>query len=205
MTGMSGAGVLPAGQYALLSKIQLELRRELQHTELGNQVTTELTERGLVLHLPTDGLLFDRGSADLKPATRCLLTAIGPSLRRITNPIRVEGHTCDLPIRSALFPSNWELSARRATNVLLYLITRASVSPDRAAAVGYGDTRPRVPNRDEGSRRHNRRVDIVLQAGPDMTAPPLADVGSAREYLTYLGGAAYELAARLAGAQSGPP
>ena len=82
-------------------------------------------------------------------------------LAGLDNPIRVEGHTCNLPIHTARFASNWELSGQRALNVLTFLISRG-IKADRLSAVAYADTRPLVPNVDEAHRRLNRRVDLVI-------------------------------------------
>ena len=84
----------------------------------------------------------------------------------LPNRVRIEGHTCDLPIHTARYPSNWELSAQRAINVLTYLV-RKGIDPSRLSAVGYADTRPIVPNIDEEHRRKNRRVDIVIEGALD--------------------------------------
>ena len=76
--------------------------------------------------------------------------------------VRIEGHTDDLPIRNMIYPSNWELSAARAANVVRALI-KSGVTESRLAAVGYADTHPLAPNRDVESRSANRRVEIFLQ------------------------------------------
>ena len=81
----------------------------------------------------------------------------------------VEGHTCDLPINTPQFPSNWELSAARACAVMVFLIRQCEIAPEHISATGYGATRPRVPNTSEANRRRNRRVDIVIV--PDESMP----------------------------------
>jgi chemotaxis protein MotB len=77
----------------------------------------------------------------------------------------VEGHTCNLPIRTPQFPSNWELSAARASRVVRFLIEEYDITQKRLGAVGYADTRPVKPNDSESHRRRNRRVDIVILTG----------------------------------------
>jgi chemotaxis protein MotB len=190
-------GVLPAGQSALLKQVETDVRERLKRVGLSDSVQMEMTDRGLVLHLPADGLLFDRGSAELKPTTRQVLAAIAPSLQTIPNDVRIEGHTCDLPIRSLLFPSNWELSARRATNVLVAFITSHDLPPARMAAVGHGPTRPLAPNTRESNRKRNRRVDIVVVAEKSAPPVPVGGPSGTKQYLNYLGSAAYEMAAEL--------
>ena len=75
--------------------------------------------------------------------------------------MRIEGHTDDLPIHTERFPSNWELSTTRATNVLKFLISQG-LAGEKLSAVGYGEFRPIVVNDSEENRKKNRRVDIVL-------------------------------------------
>jgi hypothetical protein len=93
---------------------------------------------------------------------RQILDALGPSLRAARSPLCIEGHTCDLPINTARFPSNWELSAQRATNVMVYLIRKHRIGPEHICAVGYADTRPLTADRSRAARKRNRRVDIVV-------------------------------------------
>jgi len=80
-----------------------------------------------------------------------------------SNDIRVEGHTDDLPIRTAQFPSNWELATGRALSVLKYAVDRAGIMPQKLSAVGYGEFRPIVPNDSEANRSLNRRVVILIE------------------------------------------
>jgi len=91
-----------------------------------------------------------------------ILDEVAPILADIPNHIRVEGHTDDVPISTAQFPSNWELSTARATNVLQYLLEGEVVDPDQLTAAGYGEYRPVASNETEEGRAQNRRVDIVL-------------------------------------------
>ena len=129
--------------------------------ELAGATDIFMDERGLVVSFK-EKLFFDIGSAEIKPEARDLLRRVGEILRRGKNQIRVEGHTCDLPIRTDRFPSNWELSVSRATNVTRFLIEQAGVTPERLAATGYAEFRPIAPNDSEENRVKNRRVDIVL-------------------------------------------
>ena len=81
---------------------------------------------------------------------------------QIPNYIRIEGHTDNLPINTGKFPSNWELSALRATSVMHLLQEEAGISPERLSVIGYGEYRPLVPNIDAASQARNRRVDVVI-------------------------------------------
>ncbi|MGB3985550.1 MAG: OmpA family protein, partial [Limnochordia bacterium] len=87
---------------------------------------------------------------------------IGPILKDIPNPIRIEGHTDNLPIKTAQFPSNWELSVHRATSVIRYMVEELDFDPTKLSAAGYGEYRPVRPNDSAENRAMNRRVDIVI-------------------------------------------
>jgi len=126
-----------------------------------SKVSISVTQRGLVVSLKEAGF-FDSGSATLKQSSFSLLNDVVTSLASYSNSVRVEGHTDNIPISSASFPSNWELSTARATNVLQYLTKQEDFDPARISAAGYGEYRPVADNGDEEGRGKNRRVDIVL-------------------------------------------
>ncbi|HTT28721.1 MAG TPA: OmpA family protein [Solirubrobacteraceae bacterium] len=128
----------------------------------ANKVQSVIERRGLVVRVLTDNLLFDSGSATLQPGADQLLTEVAQLLNLDpTHPITVEGHTDNQPIATAQFPSNWELSTARATNVVRFLISRG-VNRYRLGAVGYADLHPIASNATAAGRAHNRRVEIVL-------------------------------------------
>jgi chemotaxis protein MotB len=129
---------------------------------LGSRLQTTVARRGLVVRLLTDKVLYDSGSATLNTAASPLLDRIAQLLRtEFDHPIVVEGHTDDEPIHSGAFPSNWELSAARATTVVRFLI-RDGVAPGRLAASGYDSMHPLTTNATSAGRSRNRRVEIVL-------------------------------------------
>lgn len=118
-----------------------------------------LVERGVVLRFPGE-ILFDLGKAELKPEAKELLDKIVPVLKEnYLYSVWVEGHTDNLPIYTEKFPSNWELSAARAVNVVKYL-ERRGLEKERLFAVGYGEYRPLLPNDTPEHRAFNRRVEI---------------------------------------------
>ncbi|KLU40597.1 MAG: OmpA/MotB family protein [Limnochordia bacterium] len=123
----------------------------------------EMDERGVTIRF-SDQVFFDLGRAELKPEAIGILKDVGPILRELPNPIRVEGHTDNLPISTAQFPSNWELSVHRATNVIRYLIEEQGFDPRKLSAVGYSEYRPLRPNDSAENRALNRRVDIVIMS-----------------------------------------
>lgn len=151
--------------------IQIEMREmevilkrfqeEIEKTGVGNRVSVEMDERGIVFRF-ADTVLFDLAKADLRPESRQVLDEVALLLKTTSNPIRVEGHTCNLPIHTERFASNWELSTARATTVVRYFIEKHGISPERLQAAGYGEYRPIAPNDTEEGRRQNRRVDVVL-------------------------------------------
>ena len=128
----------------------------------GDKVQTIIERRGLVVRVLTDNLLFASGSATLQSGADQLLDEVAQLLNLDpSHPITVEGHTDNQPIATAQFPSNWELSTTRATNVVRFLISR-SVSAYRLGAVGYADLHPIASNATAAGRAQNRRVEIVL-------------------------------------------
>jgi chemotaxis protein MotB len=149
-------------EQASFVKLQHELNAYARSHGFANQVQAIIEERGLVVRVLTDKLLFDSGSAQLQPAGAPLLSEIA-SLLNVdhSHPITVEGNTDNQPIHSAQFPSNWELSTDRATMVLRFLIGHGVAAP-RLAATGYADLHPLASNATAPGRAKNRRVDIVL-------------------------------------------
>ena len=122
----------------------------------------EIDERGLVVHIVADAVLFDAEQAVLRPEGRQILGAVAPTLRELPNELRIEGHANHLPVSpGGPWPSNWELSAYRATTVLRHL-EGAALPGNRMAAAGYSSTRPLVPETDPAAISVNRRVDIVV-------------------------------------------
>ncbi len=154
----TGHGVLKLGD---LRMIQRQVEEQFETKERGEEVLTEVTERGLVVHI-VESALFDVASADLQPRAMELLDLIYEEIKDTPNHIRVEGHTDDLQINTARFPSNWELSGARATEVVRYFIDEHNMPPGRISALGYGEYRPIRPNNSIENRATNRRVDIVI-------------------------------------------
>ena len=109
-----------------------------------------------------DFLLFDFGKADINSGGLAFLDKLAVLIQKIPHPVRVEGHTDNVPIHTARFPSNWELSIARAVSVVKYFAESGKINPQRLSAVGYGETRPLVPNDSPANRTRNRRVEIVL-------------------------------------------
>jgi chemotaxis protein MotB len=122
----------------------------------------EIDDRGLVVHIVADQVLFDAEEAVLRPEGGAILSAVAPTLLALPNDLAVEGHANHLPVsRGGAWPSNWELSAYRATTVVRYL-AGDGVPEARMSADAYGSTRPLVPVTDRNAITVNRRVDIVV-------------------------------------------
>ncbi|MES2771835.1 MAG: flagellar motor protein MotD [Pseudomonadota bacterium] len=141
------------------------------------------TSRGVSIEI-NDGVLFAPGQALLQSSSSKAMQAIAQVLAAEEFPITIEGHTDDTPISTAQFPSNWELSALRATTVLR-LFVGAGVLPTRLTAIGYADTRPVDANAQPEGRLRNRRVTILVDSAvPEKAAtldlkvtpaPPMQD------------------------------
>lgn len=134
---------------------------EQSSTRLGDYIVIVAQERGLVISIK-DTLLFASASDQLTPTARQIIAKVGTALVMVPNYIRVEGHTDNLAINTEKFPSNWELSALRAANVMHVLVNDSGIAPERLSVVGYGEYRPLVPNQDVVGQARNRRVDIVV-------------------------------------------
>lgn len=118
--------------------------------------------RGVTIEI-NDSVLFAPGQALLQQPLAKAMRAIADVLVPTDFPITIEGHTDNVPIKTAQFPSNWELSAVRATTVLR-LFADAGVSAERLVAIGYADTRPVEPNILAEGRARNRRVTILIES-----------------------------------------
>lgn len=150
-------------------EVQDHIKRALQNA-LTQQEYSEAIEDvrhdtlGVRIQL-TASALFPLASAELKESAASALDKIGQILKNSGRRIVVEGHTDDRPIHTDRFPTNWELSASRATKIIRYLISRHEMAADKLTAVAYGDQRPIVPNDSGKNRARNRRIEILVITG----------------------------------------
>ena len=126
-------------------------------------VTMHMTSEGLVISLREAGF-FASGSADVQQSSREALAEIAATLPQ--GPIRVEGHTDNIPIHNQQFATNWELSSGRASTIARFLLEHGSLKPTELMAAGYAEFHPVAPNDTEDGRGKNRRVDIILLTHP---------------------------------------
>ncbi len=172
----------PDQDQALLKRLQQQLGSDLR----SRDIDIRQQERGLVISLKDD-ILFAPGSAELSPEARRTLDVLVSRLsgalgQQDARPIRVEGHTDNTPIATARYPSNWELSTARATNIVRYLVDSRRLPPGRLSAAGYGEYKPVENNSSIEGKQKNRRVDIVvLNAYTAQQEPPPLDSKSVEE------------------------
>ena len=126
----------------------------------------------MLIALESD-VLFDSGKTNLKPAGQTALAKVAQVLAGITDrKYQVAGHTDDVPIHTARFPSNWELSTARAVEVVNFLIANG-MKPQQVSAAGFGEFDPVAANDSPEHRAQNRRIEIVLQ--PNLSELPSLD------------------------------
>jgi chemotaxis protein MotB len=125
-------------------------------------VDINTTKRGVVIDIRASSL-FKTGEAEIQPGALAVLRQVAAVLKNEQLPIEVEGHTDDIPIKTAQYPSNWELSSARASSVVRMMIDNG-VPGERMAAVGLASNHPLVPNDSPEHRDRNRRVSITIMA-----------------------------------------
>ncbi len=140
-----------------------EIKRVLEEEGLSDQVQVEADATGIHVRLG-DNIMFDVGKAELKASAFPVLNAIADLVHnKQFKEIFVEGHTDNVPIHTAKYPTNWELSTARALSVVRYLHYVKGIDAAKLAAVGYGEYRPLVPNTTAANRAKNRRVEIYIR------------------------------------------
>jgi len=125
-------------------------------------VQVVITSKGIAVRILTP-LLFDQGMAELRPQGLPFLAKIFDLAKDWENRIRIVGHTDDIPVKNALYESNWELSFTRARNVMKFAVNYSKMPPERFSIVGYGEYRPAFPNDYEENRKKNRRIEIFIE------------------------------------------
>lgn len=165
-TAAASSGVLPAAraEATRLEDVQKQIQQQLDAAGLGASVHMSITDRGLVIGLVADDVFFAPASAQLTPTALRVLDAIAPTLVALPDQVSVEGHANVLPV-SGRYPTNWELSADRATQVLRHFVETNGLPPNRVQAVGFGDARPVPGVTGAQALVVDRRVDVVVLSG----------------------------------------
>jgi len=158
-----------------------------QEKQLRERLSKELTDKNVEIEQlkgqlsvrMLDKIVFKSGSADILPQGTEVLDKLADAIKDSTDTIRVEGHTDDTPISDKLkvkYPSNWELSAARASAVARYFETKHFINPKRLESLGFSMYHPMAPNDSDENKQRNRRVEIVLKpaAEPEPAKEPAA-------------------------------
>ncbi|MGC1520386.1 MAG: flagellar motor protein MotD [Steroidobacteraceae bacterium] len=177
-----------------LIRMQRQVQDAMQSLIDAKLVTVRRENMWLEIEINAD-ILFPSGSGEFTTAAEPVLDKLAEVLKPFPNPIRVEGHTDDRPIKTTLFPSNWELSAARAASVV-HQFTRQGVDPLRLEIVGFGQFHPRQSNDTSEGRNANRRVVILVleevmpgatttmrtnEHTPDNVTPPGVDIAESND------------------------
>ena len=138
-----------------------KIEEEIKKMNVDQKINVVKDQRGVVIRV-VDNLAFDTGQAEILPEFAQKLDAVAKVIIPLPNSIQIEGHTDNLPIKTPVYPSNWELSTSRAASIARYLVERSRMDPQRLSVAGYGEFRPLAPNDNPEGRAKNRRVEIVI-------------------------------------------
>ncbi len=141
----------------------IEGKEEERNVQITDDDGIELTRTadGIMVRISAP-IMFNPGDKRLHPSTYNVLRRIAFYIKQFDCLVRVEGHTDDAPIRTSQYPTNWDLSSSRAIQVIRFFEENCDVPARRLEAIGYGSSRPLVPNTTQENRIKNRRVEIYL-------------------------------------------
>ncbi|MFP5113135.1 flagellar motor protein MotB [Bacillaceae bacterium C204] len=154
------AAPAPSKDEIELNQLKEKLAKYVKENDLDAVITLQDTKRGVEISLK-DVILFDPGKAELKSSSFKTLNVLVGLAKTVDNPISIEGHTDNVPIKNAAYASNWELSSARAVSVLHHFESK-KIAKKRLQFVGYGEYRPIYPNNTKVHKQANRRVNIVI-------------------------------------------
>ena len=147
---------------AQLAQAKQMLDRYIRENGLTDQLDTVLGNDGLMIVIK-DTALYHSGSAELLPESQRFAAEIAKMLVPLTQRVTISGHTDNVPINTAEFPTNWDLSSKRALNFMKYLLAKEpSLQPTRFNATGFGEYHPVIANDSEDGRAKNRRVEVLI-------------------------------------------
>jgi chemotaxis protein MotB len=158
-----------------VAALRARLEPRLREAIAAGRIALIESDEGLIVRLH-EAAFFPSGSAEIREQNAGELQALGRWIGDLSNAVRIEGHTDSRPIRTAVYRSNWDLSAARAGSVLQVLVAGGHVSEGRLSVAGYADRRPVGSNQTEDGRRQNRRVDLVILT-EQRPGPPAAASG----------------------------
>jgi chemotaxis protein MotB len=138
-----------------------DVKQVIKQEHLNKDISIIDNQDTLILRVNST-ILFDQGSAEIKAPGRLTLIKLGSLLQKLNREIFIQGHTDNYPINTTLFPTNWELSTKRATNIVLFLIANCRLDPAKLTPTGNAEFRPVAPNGTEAGRQQNRRIDILI-------------------------------------------
>ncbi len=159
-----GKGILLTPQkrnQSEIPRITAKVKKALQTVSARDKILVLSDEQKVKIRIPSK-VLFQSGSAVLKPGSEEILMGLLPVISEVPNDIRIDGHCDDLPTSNPMFPTNWELSTARACTVVRFFTEKMNQDPMRFAAQGYAEFQPQVLNVSEADREMNRRVEINI-------------------------------------------
>ena len=159
------------GRHAELLPALEFLTKELTEEIAKGQMRVSMEARGLVVSFQ-QAAFFPSGTDEIPPETYDTVAKVAEVLRRVPNPVRLEGHTDSVPINNSRFASNWELSAARSIAMMNLLAGRFQIQRERMSIAGYAENAPVAGNESEEGRQQNRRVDIVVLNHTGLQAEP---------------------------------
>lgn len=145
-----------------LLEVKQMIDKYIQENKLTGDLQTVLTEEGLMIRIK-DSALFPSGSAEMLPESRRFGATIAKMLVPLQQKVVISGHTDNVPINTREFPSNWDLSSKRALNFMKFLLAQENLQPQRFSAIGYGEYRPVMTNDNNDGQSKNRRVEVLIQ------------------------------------------
>ncbi|OGV68457.1 MAG: hypothetical protein A3K19_10095 [Lentisphaerae bacterium RIFOXYB12_FULL_65_16] len=153
------------------------LERDMAEILKNKDITISELQGKLTVNI-LSSVMFDSGKAELKVEGQDVLKSLGAALKSLPGrQVLVVGHTDNVPIGTAKFASNWELSAARATSAVRHLVDSCAVDPRRIGAVGYGEYHPVADNSTPEGRAQNRRISVVILAEDLLKPGPTAATG----------------------------
>jgi chemotaxis protein MotB len=164
--------VVESQPVALLPSLK-SLERQFESEIAAGKIQVEMSARGIVVSL-REAAFFQPGDDRVETSSFEMIAKVAETVRTLPNPVRLEGHTDSLPIRTERFRSNWELSAARAIAMMELMTSRFGVPRDKVAIAGYADTVPVASNDTPDGRAKNRRVDVIILSQLGQAGEPAA-------------------------------